>query len=188
MLAWLGHCGNKRGIISFGPERKQPNSYITAALYYWRRNGRNNSLAINRIDLMFRAFSDHTRLRILSLLQDGECCVGDLVDILQIEQPGISRHLAYLRRSSLVAVRKARQWSYYSLAPARGEFHRKLLECLACCFDEVPQVQADRARAAEVRKTGGAARGAQHVPRQSERIPKTEPWVKQLNNYVWTVG
>ena len=116
-------------------------------------------MAINRIDLMFRAFSDHTRLRILSLLQEGECCVGNLVDILQTEQPGISRHLAYLRRSGLVAVRKARQWSYYSLAPARGKFHQRLLECLACCFDEVPQIQADRARAAKVKETGGCCPG-----------------------------
>ena len=50
----------------------------------------------NRTDLMFRAFSDRTRLRILYLLQGGECCVGNLVDILQIEQPSASRHLAYL--------------------------------------------------------------------------------------------
>jgi ArsR family transcriptional regulator len=107
------------------------------------------------INLMFRAFSDRTRLRILSLLRDGECCVGDLVEILQIEQPSASRHLAYLRRAGLVSVRKAGLWSYYSLAPACGAFHEKLLECLACCFQEVPQVQADQKRARRVRQSGG---------------------------------
>src|ERR1700735_4832124 len=55
----------------------------------------------NRIDLMFRAFSDRRRLRILYLLQSGECCVGNIVDILGIEQPSASRHLAYLRRAGL---------------------------------------------------------------------------------------
>ncbi len=59
--------------------------------------------ATHRTDLMFRAFSDRTRLRILYLLQGGECCVGNLVDILGIEQPSASRHLAYLRRAGLVA-------------------------------------------------------------------------------------
>jgi ArsR family transcriptional regulator, arsenate/arsenite/antimonite-responsive transcriptional repressor len=117
------------------------------------------SAATPSIDLMFRAFSDRTRLRILYLLQGGECCVGNVVDILQIEQPSASRHLAYLRRAGLVAVRKAAQWSYYSLAPAREPFHQKLLECLACCFDEVPELRADQARARRVRESGGCCPG-----------------------------
>ena len=57
------------------------------------------------VDLMFRAFSDRTRLRILCLLHQREFCVGDLVDILQAPQPTISRHLAHLRKAGLVAVR-----------------------------------------------------------------------------------
>jgi ArsR family transcriptional regulator len=111
--------------------------------------------ATDRVDLMFKAFSDKTRLRILSLLQAGECCVGDLVEILGVEQPSASRHLAYLRKAGLVNVRKAGQWSYYSLAPARGAFHERLLDCLACCFQEVPQIEADQARAREVKRAGG---------------------------------
>jgi ArsR family transcriptional regulator, arsenate/arsenite/antimonite-responsive transcriptional repressor len=107
------------------------------------------------IDLMFRAFSDRTRLRILSLLRKREFCVGDIVEILQVPQPRISRHLAYLRKAALVTVRKAGIWSYYSLAPAQAAFHRKLLSCLGNCFSEVPQIQADQVRAAEIKKSGG---------------------------------
>jgi ArsR family transcriptional regulator len=114
-----------------------------------------------RIDVIFRAFSDRTRLRILSLLQEGECCVGNLVDVLGIEQPAASRHLAYLRRAGLVAVRRAAQWSYYSLAPASEPFHQKLLECLACCFAEVPEIRADRVRAAKFRGVGGCCPGTE---------------------------
>lgn len=112
-------------------------------------------LCHDRLDLMFRAFSDRTRLRILFLLRDGECCVGDLVEILNIEQPSASRHLAYLRRAGLVRVRRDGQWSHYSLTPPVEPFHRKLLECLECCFGEVPQIEADAARASKVRSTGG---------------------------------
>ena len=68
---------------------------------------------------MFRAFSDRTRLRILSLLRRREFCVGDIVEILQVPQPRISRHLAYLRKAELVTVRKAGLWSYYSLTSAQ---------------------------------------------------------------------
>jgi ArsR family transcriptional regulator len=111
--------------------------------------------AASRVDLMFRAFSDRTRLRILYLLQAGECCVGDLVHILRVDQPRASRHLAYLRRAGLVSVRKDGLWSHYSLALARDPFHQKLLECLACCFREVPQIQADQEQAKRVKRSGG---------------------------------
>jgi ArsR family transcriptional regulator len=108
-----------------------------------------------RIDTVFRAFSDRTRLRILYLLQGGEFCVGDLVDVLGIGQPSTSRHLAYLRKAGLVKVRRAGLWCYYSLAPAKEPFHVKLLECLACCFSEAPEIRADQSRAREIREAGG---------------------------------
>jgi ArsR family transcriptional regulator, arsenate/arsenite/antimonite-responsive transcriptional repressor len=113
------------------------------------------TLECNGIDLMFRAFSDRTRLRILLVLRGGELCVGDIVEILQAPQPRISRHLAYLRKAKLVMVRKSGLWSHYSLAPAKTPFHRKLLECLAKCFSEVPELQADSSRAAKLKISGG---------------------------------
>lgn len=111
--------------------------------------------SLDSIDLMFSAFSDRTRLRILHVLQGGELCVGDIVEALCVPQPRVSQHLACLRKAKLVLVRKSGLWSHYSLAPATAPFHRKLLECLAKCFGEVPELQADNARAAKIRKSGG---------------------------------
>jgi ArsR family transcriptional regulator len=108
-----------------------------------------------RINLTFRAFADPTRLRILHLIQGGECCVGDLVTVLQVAQPSVSRHLAYLRRAGLVEVRIAGLWKYYRLTPARSPFHQNLLHCLETCFAGVPDLQADTKRAAQLRKMGG---------------------------------
>jgi ArsR family transcriptional regulator, arsenate/arsenite/antimonite-responsive transcriptional repressor len=107
------------------------------------------------VDLVFRAVSDRTRLRILALLHGGEMCVGDLVTILRVAQPSTSRHLAYLRRAGLVTVRKCGLWKFYALAPAESPFHRKLSECLTGCLGEVPEIQADAARAERLRKAGG---------------------------------
>src|SRR3989442_14319678 len=108
----------------------------------------------NGADAKFRAFSDRTRLRILHLLQGGEMCVNDLVEIIDVPQPTASRHLAYLRRAELVVTRKDGPWIYYRLAAARSPFQKKLLQCLANCFDEVPEIQRDAARAVKVRKAG----------------------------------
>jgi ArsR family transcriptional regulator len=101
------------------------------------------------VDLMFRAFSDRTRLRILHLLRRGELCVCDLVAVLDVPQPKASRHLAYLRRAGLVTARKEGLWMHYRLAPARSVFHQKLLDCLACCFADVPELARDDVRLAK---------------------------------------
>ena len=95
---------------------------------------------------MFRAFSDRTRLRILHLLRGGELCVCDLVRVLGLSQPKVSRHLAYLRKSKLVLARKDGLWMHYRLAPAASEFHKSLLNCLACCFQAVPELKRDAER------------------------------------------
>ena len=112
-------------------------------------------MATTDINRLFRAFSDPTRLRILHLLRRHEICVGDLVKVLRVPQPTASRHLAYLRRAGLVQVRKEGLWVHYSLAPARGRFHETLLQCLGACFHEVPAVEGDAKRYAQLKKRGG---------------------------------
>lgn len=99
------------------------------------------------VDMMFRAFSDRTRLRILHLLRGGELCVCDLVEVLGLPQPKVSRHLAYLRKAGLVQARKQGLWMHYRLAPRRTAFHAKLLECLRVCFKDIPELRSDAARA-----------------------------------------
>jgi ArsR family transcriptional regulator len=98
------------------------------------------------VDVIFRAFSDRTRLRILHMLRGGELCVCDIVAVLGVPQPKASRHLAYLRRAGLVTARKQGQWSYYQLTAARTPMHQKLLECLGCCFGDVPELAKDARR------------------------------------------
>ena len=103
------------------------------------------------IDLMFRAFSDPTRLRILHLLQfQREMCVCDIVTILKLPQPLVSRHLAYLRRAGLVEFERVGQWKHYSLTAAECAFHRNLLCCVSKCFSVVPEFKADARRAKQL--------------------------------------
>ena len=93
--------------------------------------------------MMFRAFSDRTRLRILNMLRTGETCVCDLVQVLDVPQPKVSRHLAYLRKAKLVTARREGLWMHYRLAPASTDFHKSLLNCLGCCFKAVPELTRD---------------------------------------------
>ena len=107
------------------------------------------------INVMFRAFSDPTRLRILHLLHGNEMCVGDLVDVLQVPQPTASRHLRYLRDAGLVSCHKNGRWCFYSLTEATTQFHKKLLECVGSCFAEVPELREDAVRVRHLREKGG---------------------------------
>ena len=65
---------------------------------------------------VYAALADPTRLRILSLLGDGEICVCHIHASLDVPQPTASRHLAYLRKSGLVEARRDGIWMHYNLA------------------------------------------------------------------------
>ena len=63
---------------------------------------------------LFKCLGDETRLLIMVLIQNqGELCVGELVDVLELSQPKVSRHLASLRECQLLDVRKSGQWVFY---------------------------------------------------------------------------
>ena len=111
-----------------------------------------------RADLLFRAFADPTRLRILHLLTSGELCVCDLVDVLRVPQPKVSRHLAYLRKAGLVSARRDGFWSHYQLAPTKNDLQMKLLDCLACCLGGLPELTSD-ARKLHARRPDRALKG-----------------------------
>jgi ArsR family transcriptional regulator, arsenate/arsenite/antimonite-responsive transcriptional repressor len=68
-----------------------------------------------RMEGLFKALADATRLRILGLLLTGEVCVCDIHESLKIPQPKASRHLAYLRRAGLVDTRREGLWIHYRM-------------------------------------------------------------------------
>jgi DNA-binding transcriptional ArsR family regulator len=67
----------------------------------------------------FELLAEPTRRRILDLLLERARPVGELVDLLGLSQPGVSKHLRVLREVGLVSVREAGQQRLYKL-DARG--------------------------------------------------------------------
>lgn len=73
-------------------------------------------------ELFFAALADRTRLRLLNLMRDGEVCVCFFAETLETNNPKISRHLAYLKRASLVKGRREGKWMHYRISePANAE-------------------------------------------------------------------
>jgi len=66
---------------------------------------------------VFQILADPTRRRIVEELKRGERSVGELVEVVEIGQPGVSRALAILEDAEFVVVRPEGRRRLYSLRP-----------------------------------------------------------------------
>jgi DNA-binding transcriptional ArsR family regulator len=65
----------------------------------------------------FDVVAEPTRRRILDLLRERPRRVGELVELLETSQPGVSKHLRVLRDARLVRVRSDAQQRWYEVDP-----------------------------------------------------------------------
>ena len=101
-------------------------------------------------ELFFRALADRTRLRLINLLGSDEVCVCFFVEILKTNQPKISRHLAYLRRSGIVGARRDGQWIHYRIVKPADPDAARILEGVITWLANDPEMQRDRQRLVKI--------------------------------------
>jgi len=101
---------------------------------------------LESLEGLFKALADRTRLRILSLLQAGEICVCDIHGSLDLPQPTVSRHLAYLRKAGLVSGRKDGLWVHYRLAPLPDAVTQTVVEAVNHALGHLDGGEKDRRR------------------------------------------
>lgn len=77
--------------------------------------------------LVFKAFCDESRLKILEQLQKSELCACNLLETLPISQSTLSHHMKILTDSGVVDSRKDGKWVYYALSPSGIENAKDLL-------------------------------------------------------------
>lgn len=107
------------------------------------KKSRTTTLGLEESSRTLKAFADPVRLRLLNVLSgDREVCVCHLREALDLPQPTVSRHLAYLRKSGLVVGRKDGLWVHYKLARSRSGLQRILVGCLGSCLGD-PEVFAE---------------------------------------------
>lgn len=66
--------------------------------------------------MMFKAFCDENRIRIMKLLRTGEKCACKLLEEINVTQPTLSHHMKILCDSGIVVGRKEGKWMYYSIS------------------------------------------------------------------------
>jgi ArsR family transcriptional regulator len=101
---------------------------------------------LQRLQALFQALGDTTRLRILGLLLAGDVCVCDIHESLEVSQPKASRHLAFLRRCGLVETRRDGLWVHYRLARPRDVVVATVLDAVRHALTHVEAVRKDAAR------------------------------------------
>ncbi|HZM94820.1 MAG TPA: metalloregulator ArsR/SmtB family transcription factor [Vicinamibacterales bacterium] len=100
--------------------------------------------AIDELENVYKALADKTRLRILALLGNNEVCVCHLHDSLGLPQPTVSRHLAYLRKSGLVAARRDGVWMHYQVSRSLSPLVRAILGAAVDALQQVAATTQDR--------------------------------------------
>src|SRR6187431_3039646 len=88
-------------------------------------------------DSLCKTLADATRARIALLVaREKELCVCELTCALDEIQPKISRHLALLRESGVLADRRQGQWIYYRLHPDLPEWVIQMMETMLAANSE----------------------------------------------------
>ena len=93
---------------------------------------------------VFKALGDEKRLRILSLLRQGERCACVLLEDLNLSQPTLSHHMKILCDANLVTGRREGKWVYYSLNGRQGEALQQMIGDLMAPSGDADPDDTDR--------------------------------------------
>ena len=105
---------------------------------------------------LFQLLADPSRFQIIEILGAGEQAVNEIVNRMNIEQSGVSRHLGILEKAGVVASRADGVRRLYSLCPERFQEldrwmarYRRLWEAK---LDSLGEALAHSRRAADPKK------------------------------------
>src|SRR5512137_2667942 len=92
-----------------------------------------------------KALSDETRLRMLNILLERECCVCEVMQVLDISQTRASRNLGILHHAGFLRMRKEGLWALYSIdRDGVEEYHSSLIEAVRKSLEGDKMAALDR--------------------------------------------
>ncbi|MFC1921577.1 ArsR/SmtB family transcription factor [Chloroflexota bacterium] len=103
----------------------------------------------------FKALSDETRLRILNILLERECCVCEVMQALDISQTRASRNLSVLYDAGFLSLKKDGLWSLYSIdKDEMREYLGLLVEAVTGELSKSGVAEEDRKRLNNAERVG----------------------------------
>ena len=101
-----------------------------------------------------KALSDETRLRILNLLNERECCVCEVMQALDISQTRASRNLGALYDAGFLRQRKEGLWSLYSINKDKEDYRSDLLNAIKKALKDNKVLKGDLERLRKAERVG----------------------------------
>jgi ArsR family transcriptional regulator, arsenate/arsenite/antimonite-responsive transcriptional repressor len=103
-----------------------------------------------------KALSDPSRVRALLALRNGELCVCQIMELLELAPSTISKHMSILKQSGLVDSRKDSRWVYYRLVQDkdREQDIGKVINLSISLLEHDKQIIVDDAKMAEITVEG----------------------------------
>ncbi|RXI98352.1 ArsR family transcriptional regulator [Anaerobacillus alkaliphilus] len=83
-------------------------------------------IQIDKMAIVLKLLGDKTRLTIILLLKESDCCVCEFVELFDMSQPSISQHVRKLKDANLITETRKGQWIFYSLNK-NSEFYETIL-------------------------------------------------------------
>jgi len=101
-----------------------------------------------------KALSDETRLRMLNLCLERECCVCEVMQVLGISQSTASRGLGALYDAGFLKQRREGTWTFYSIAKDISQYYSEMVEAMREALEGNKLAEADRERLRQVGPVG----------------------------------
>ncbi len=81
-----------------------------------------STVEIDKAANILKLLGDKTRLTMVKILDNHDCCVCEFVEIFKMSQPAISQHIRKLKDAGVVRETRRGQWIIYSLNKDSGYY------------------------------------------------------------------
>ncbi len=113
------------------------------------------------ITRVLKVLSDESRLRVLNLLEERECCVCEVMQATGISQSKASRILSALYDVGFLRLRREGRWALYSIdTEGIQEYMKDILAAVTKSLKANPLAAQDRERLKNARRVGPGCIGA----------------------------
>ena len=106
------------------------------------------TIELDKASDVLKLLADKTRLTMMKLIENQECCVCEFVEIFQVSQPSISQHLRKLKDLGLVEEERRGQWIFYSVNKNNEyyPFIKSILEQVPCQNGKITELEENGTR------------------------------------------
>ena len=99
-----------------------------------------SQVGLEKAAAILKLLGDKTRLTMIGILKQRDCCVCEFQEVFEMSQPSISQHLRKLKDAGMVQEERRGQWIYYSLNQ-QSELYGLIVDILEHVPDQVEKIK-----------------------------------------------